>query len=252
MRILVKGRKFTTEQIWFEQFNAAKEIKIKAERVQVNANNVALTKGSKLQYSLISDLSGNLEDIFNAFTPTVRNEIRRAEREGIVCEQYESQDLVDHQELIDHFSKMYSGMYRQKGINAVLPLNAIEAYIRDRCFSLTVAKLNDEVCVYHSYIRGESISRLLHSCSEFRAEDNTKRNAIGRANKLLHYNDMLYLKNKGIIRYDWGGIASFEQPNGIDKFKMSFGGSPIQYYNCTIEKSLRAKLYALYRKILKK
>lgn len=55
--------------------------------------------------------------------------------------------------------------------------------------------------------------------------DSAMRNAIGRANKYLHWHDWLLLKNIGVIEYDWGGIASYDNPNGIDKFKMSFGES---------------------------
>ena len=28
----------------------------------------------------------------------------------------------------------------------------------------------------------------------------------------------------GVKEYDWGGIASCDEPNGIDRFKMPFGG----------------------------
>ena len=39
-----------------------------------------------------------------------------------------------------------------------------------------------------------------------------------------------------------GGVVSFDQPNSIDKFKMSFGGSQAIYYNIMEENSLWAKL----------
>ncbi|WP_242886157.1 hypothetical protein [Faecalibacterium sp. BCRC 81149] len=32
------------------------------------------------------------------------------------------------------------------------------------------------------------------------------------------------LKEMGVKEYDWGGIASCDEPNGIDRFKMPFGG----------------------------
>ncbi len=78
------------------------------------------------------------------------------------------------------------------------------------------------------------------------------KNAIGRANRALHFYDMQYMKAKGITTYDWGGVMSFEEPGGIDKFKMGFGGTPIDYFNIAIDISLKAKLAAIYRKILHK
>ena len=82
--------------------------------------------------------------------------------------------------------------------------------------------------------------------------DNAMRNAIGRANKYLHWNDWLLLKKMGIVEYDWGGIASYDNPNGIDKFKMSFGGEYRKYYNISSTCSLRAKLYHKLRKMIGK
>lgn len=66
--------------------------------------------------------------------------------------------------------------------------------------------------VYHSYLTDGYHSSFLHSCSEFRVADKAMRNAIGRANKYLHWNDWLYLKHSGIIEYDWSGISSYENP----------------------------------------
>ena len=51
------------------------------------------------------------------------------------------------------------------------------------------------------------------------------------------------MKKMGIENYDWGGISSLDNPNGIDKFKMAFGGSPIFYYNVMITCSLRLKIW---------
>ena len=75
---------------------------------------------------------------------------------------------------------------------------------------------------------------------------------LGRANKYLHWNDWIYLKQQGVVEYDWGGIASYEKPNGIDKFKMSFGGQYKKYYNLFCNCSIAAKAYAEIRAILKK
>lgn len=46
----------------------------------------------------------------------------------------------------------------------------------------------------------------------------------------------------GITQYDWGGIANPEEPNGIDQFKMGFGGEAASYYNVIIGVSLLGKI----------
>ena len=52
---------------------------------------------------------------------------------------------------------------------------------------------------------------------------------------------MLYFKEKGISEYDWGGINDLDQPNDIAKFKMSFGGVPVKYYNYLVSNTLLGK-----------
>ena len=61
-----------------------------------------------------------------------------------------------------------------------------------------------------------------------------------------------YLKQIGVKEYDWGGIASYESPNGIDKFKMSFGGEYRKYYNLFCNCSFMARAYAKIRKLQKR
>lgn len=52
----------------------------------------------------------------------------------------------------------------------------------------------------------------------------------------------LLLKEMGVKEYDWGGIASCDESNGIDRFKMSFGGRYNEDYNLYAACSLRAKV----------
>jgi len=52
---------------------------------------------------------------------------------------------------------------------------------------------------------------------------------VGMANKRLHWADIVHFKNFGLTTYDWGGISDFDNPNGIDNFKMKFGGNKIEY-----------------------
>ncbi len=253
MRTMIKGKLFYTEHIWFEEFSSKKEIGSQAARVCVHANPTKISKTSELQHTLISDLDdANAESLLLTFSSTVRNEIRRAEREGVICKAFTSDDLRIRSDIINIFADMYGEMYAEKGMDRALEINSVKAYIENNAFLLTSAYIVDMPCVFHSYIIDSSNARLLHSCSEFRVQDNAIKNTIGRANKFLHYKDMLYLKELGVVSYDWGGISNPKQPNGIDKFKMSFGGEPIDYYNCTINLSLKAKIASLYQRVFRK
>ena len=51
---------------------------------------------------------------------------------------------------------------------------------------------------------------------------------IADANKLLHYYDINYFKEKGLKFYDFGG---WDDLPGLLDFKKSFGGYPIDVHN---------------------
>lgn len=52
----------------------------------------------------------------------------------------------------------------------------------------------------------------------------------------------------GIQKYDWGGISSLTEPNGIDVFKMKFGGDLTTYYNVITGQTPLGKLAMLVLK----
>lgn len=254
---LVKTKHFTTKHIWFE--NEIGEIAGGGRYdklfihgyTQENRNFGRFKCNANVQETLISDLSLDEDALWAITTKTVRNEINRSKRENVGISVYRGKEISD--ELLVEFNSMYHGMYEEKEMPGhCLPIRELKKYADKDALVITTAEIEDKSVVYHSYITDGIHSRFLHSCSEFRAADNATRNAIGRANKYLHWNDWLYLKKLGVTEYDWGGIASYENPNGIDKFKMAFGGEYRKYYNLTCNCSLAARVYARIRRIIKK
>ena len=244
---LVKNRWFVTRQIWF--VDKIDEVAgIGYDKLAVHGYPMQLEKvgrykcQSMLQETLISDLSLSEDDLWSMTTKTVRNEINRSKRENVGVSVYRGKEISD--DVLNEFNTMYHDMYEEKGMPGhYLPLNELKEYADKDALVITTSEIEGRTVVYHSYITDDCHSRFLQSCSEFRVADNSMRNAIGRANKYLHWNDWLYLKQCGVVEYDWGGIASYEKPNGIDKFKMSFGGQYRKYYNLFCDCSLAAKAY---------
>ena len=110
-----------------------------------------------------------------------------------------------------------------------------------------------EQVVMHSYIvdREASRARLLHSASLFRNVDDSKeRNAIGRANRLLHFKAMMLFAEQGFDCYDFGGYAMDTEDRdlvSINRFKDEFGGelaeeSSYLSYPMFLIKALRGNL----------
>lgn len=263
MIVKYKGKRRVEGYIWFENFSNSSEIKNylkyhsneKYDSVEVFGNYNEI-KGkhvfSQEQSSLITDLKLNEEDLWLKMSKTVRNEINRCERENVKVEIYESEYLVNNCDILDIFSEMYHNMYFEKGMENIYPdKKLLLQYAKNNKLLLTSAFIDNQPVVFHTYVYSDRNTRLLQSCSEFRACDNTMRNAIGRANKYLHWKDIQLFKKRGFHIYDWGGVSSLSEPNGIDKFKMAFGNTPITYFNIRYIVSLRLRIYIFIKNIIK-
>lgn len=181
-------------------------------------------------HTLVTMLQVPEEELFAQINKNVRYEIRRNLKEDVVYRQFEAKDLTDDQMTIDMFANMYERMYQEKGQNVSFNKAQFQKYMQENAVHLTAIYKDEEPLVFHSYIVGENQVRLLHSVSDFRS-DNVDANLVARANKRLHWEDMRLFKNGGKEIYDWGGISSLQNPNGIDAFKFKFGGTPLTYFN---------------------
>ena len=92
------------------------------------------------------------------------------------------------------------------------------------------------------YITDGFRARLLYSASHFRSYDKNYRALIGRANRFLHWEDMVHLKKYGMSIYDMGGIGA----NSIAGFKKGFGGTEVTEYGRYEPRTLLGKLSLRY------
>lgn len=213
---LVKSKHFTTKHIWFEnqidKINAGAGDRLIIHGYPVQKEMVGRFKcNATPQETLISDISLDEDELWSITTKTVRNEINRSKRENVGVSVYRGGKVSDG--LLNQFNIMYHDMYEEKGMPGhYLPINELKEYADKNALIITASEIEGNTVVYHSYLTDGYHSSFLHSCSEFRVADKAMRNAIGRANKYLHWNDWLYLKHSGIIEYDWSGISSYENP----------------------------------------
>ena len=181
------------------------------------------------------------EELQSRINKNVRYEIRRNNKEEVEFRHFTSKELQENIRVQEEFAHMYELMYEEKGMKAVFNRPQLAAYLKADAFALTGIYKDGKPVVFHSYIVGENEVRLLHSVSAFR-DENTDANFVARANKRLHWDDMLLWKAQGKEKYDWGGVSSLENPNGIDAFKFKFGGETLTYYNVYEGISLIGKL----------
>lgn len=170
------------------------------------------------------DLRRNEAEIFGNFNATTKYEIKRSTRDGTVCQAEED---------FDRFFAFHNEFARSKR----LPFSSDYILLYKDHLAITKSLLGEEILCMHSYLTDSDIGRatLLTSSSLFRLHNNTqKRNLIGRANRNLHYRDMLMFKELGYTTYDLGGYAldtADADLQSINKFKDDFGGQLLRESN---------------------
>lgn len=202
-------------------------------------------------YTVFTDLALDERELLACMRKKVRYEVNRAAKEEFQISYYEAEDIKYNKKILHDFEMAYMSFCDILGDEAVRKAYSrekIESYVR--CSCITISHIEKENCiVYHLYVHDNTSTVLLYSVSDFR-DKNVDQNLSGRANKLLHYRDMLYFKEKGLESYDWGNISSIEQPNGIDNFKISFGGKVQEIYNIWCGNKFLGKLCVFLLKIM--
>ncbi|WP_069472144.1 hypothetical protein [Candidatus Marithrix sp. Canyon 246] len=176
-------------------------------------------------YTIQIDLTSDEKTLLANCRKNTRYEINRARREGVKFQ-------IGND--IDEFIKFYNEFALSKNMaqisNSDLKLFTPKLYI-------TKALYQEQILVMHTYLFDDDIKRvrLLHSASLFRnCDDSIKHQIIGRANRFLHFEDMLYFKKIGVKVYDFGGYAVDdinEEREKINQFKKGFGGKIVKEPN---------------------
>ncbi|MCM1234434.1 MAG: hypothetical protein NC489_30400 [Ruminococcus flavefaciens] len=199
----------------------------------------------QMQYTLVHDLTEESSNIFNKFNKNYKYEIRRGEREGIEHELYTTKS-IECEKIINEFEKVYNYMFESKGMRNKFNRRLVMEGLKKKQIMISRAYQPEKKCyiVFHAYLADEKSAILMYSAStlngDMKKED---RNMIGWMNKYLHWYDMLWFKEHGYKRYEWGGISSRDKHDGISQFKMGFGGEMKMYYNYLTANSLFGRFY---------
>ena len=190
------------------------------------------------------DLTAPLDEISAPISKNTRYKIQRAEREGFTPRITQAPS-IEEASLYAHY---YDTFAQHKGLP---PCNRAKLKALCSTSALLLSSISDNdgnLLSAHAYVKDEELGRvrLLYSASHYRAmADSGERNKIGRANRLLHWFEILTLKNLGFKLYDLGGIpldSSDEAKNAIARFKLEFGGKPLVEYSGFIPTNLIGKV----------
>ena len=211
----------------------------------IETKSIALNSDKDLiirkQETLVNDLMIDANDIFASFSKTTRYDIRKAEEmktTTIFFDYYEPQ-------IIKKFERTYNKMFFEKNKKNRLNTKLIKQSLRQKKMILTYieAPEYDDCFVIHAYFCDGVFCELEYSTSPiWNKKTKEQKDVIGRINKLLHWKDMNFFKEKKYSEYQWGGINSYTNPSGISKFKISFGGKPKEFYRFVFFKGFIAKI----------
>lgn len=185
--------------------------------------------------TIIIDLTKTEETLMAEMRKSDRIKIRNArEKDNVQCEILEKPDLSARKnfyDFYDQFARAKGLPILDRGLLEQMALQGGLVLSRARCLDLPPA---EELLVCHATYVYKTRARALYSASVRLEKDNADRlNLIGRANRLLHWEDMRWARARGLPLYDFGGWyagAVDAQRLAINQFKEGFGGEKVLEY----------------------
>jgi hypothetical protein len=183
-------------------------------------------------HTLVVDLGRPEADLLQGFKRGTRYKIRLAMEKDGIQERFWSGAGGS---ALDRFMESYDRFALDKRLpRANRP--KLRELASAAALALSSAEQADgEPIVWHAYVLAAERVRLLHSASSFRQhQDAQSRQRIGRANRYLHWRDMLHFKQAGILLLDMGGWYDGSEDAErlrINAFKEEFGGTLVKAFN---------------------
>jgi len=242
--IRIEGRAVTFGEVWFGEEAGSEpgvDILIYRQRPVAIRN-----KACSPFLTLVNDLTVEEDRMLAGFGRTTRYEINRAQNK----DGFRARVVPTTIEALNAFSDFYDAFAEEKSVEATYRRGLWAASKADQLV-LTTAGRADEVLIWHAYIVWEKCAALLYSASHLRHRAKSERALVSRANRWLHWQDMLMFRCNGLERYDWGGLFQDEdtpERAGINGFKCDFGGRREVTYNCTFSLTAKGRLYLMLRR----
>jgi len=237
--IHLKGRGAVYGEVWYKE-EPSHDAPI--DIVQYRQREAPISGARSIAYlSMVTDLSLDEDAIIDQFRKECRYKIKRAEGK----DRLDTEFILDPRKRLDEFRRFFDVFASEKSIDL-----SDDQWLAAACEAgqlvLTSASKDGEPLVWHAYVLIGKFVSIQYSGSYFRDKDNEYRALIGRANRWLHWRDILRFKEMGVARYDWGGLfedTCTPERAGINYFKSDFRGQQVRVYDCTVPVTLRGRLY---------
>lgn len=189
--------------------------------------------------SLECALTCPTDEIIDRMKKNTRYEVQRAiKRDNLHTEAITNLSEDDMAEYAAYYDK-FADSKKMRHINRA----RVMALAEQGMYAITKCCDNGgNILVEHAYYLDQKEKRVMlaTSASMFRESENSEyRNLIGRANRMLHYKDILAFKELGYEVYDYGGIGNDnDELRTIAAFKLGFGGD-VRTYDASFTLHLR-------------
>jgi lipid II:glycine glycyltransferase (peptidoglycan interpeptide bridge formation enzyme) len=231
---------FKIAEIWYSlQEPMDKKVDVLRCRYVPNLRKNAFSVEKK--YTLITDLSKSEEELFSLIRKNTRYEIKRArDKDTIKCSTFLERNEANREKLLQYidFFNLFAASKRRTLIHP----SEFDEFCGNGTLCIRTAAKDSQILVMHSYIVSDGIARLYQSASHFRDNNDQEfKNLTGRANRLLHWDDIIFFKNQSLAYYDYGGVYAGNKDReklAIAQFKLAFGGTKRQEYLYIVPVSL--------------
>lgn len=191
-------------------------------------------------FTIFNDLTVGEDELTGRFGANCREKLRRAERR----DDLELEITVDPRERLAEFVACYDAFAAQTGLR---PANM--QWLQGACTArqLVLARVtrHGETLAWNAYVVAGADAWFQHGVARFRDVPAEQRAVFARANRWLHWRCMLWFRERGFARYDWGGLFEREtapEHTGINRFKREFGGREVRSYDCFVPVTLKGHL----------
>ncbi|WP_059172551.1 hypothetical protein [Bacillus sp. FJAT-27445] len=202
----------------------------------------------KQALTLCIDLRKGEEHLKSEMNKSTRYQINKAGRDDLAVQFIEEPGRDD----LEAFKAFFDPYAKEKGIEPFQDERIEGIYAQNMVTITYVYHKSGPKLAGHLYFADGVRARMFYSSSGRFADNGIPKNEIGRANRYLHWQDILYFKKKNYRLYDFFGLSidesNIDQQN-INQFKKSFGGEEIVEYRSFIPKSLKGNLLVLLLKL---
>lgn len=197
--------------------------------------------------TLCIDLYKTEEELRKDMNKSTRYQINKASRDNLRIEHLTAPTTKETLEFIEFFNSFA----KEKGIELCREDKVKSLKENNNLIISNVYHENGSKLVSHLYMADGSRATMLYSCSGRFTETDIPHREVGRANRYLHWQDILFLKEENYKVYDFLGLSRDKDDKAqqnINDFKKGFGGRVEINYQSIIPQTKKGLLMILLLK----